>query len=310
MRFSNKLLCCLLSSMFLMSMSVDVSAKRLGGGRSFGSQSSSIAQKPFAPVTPNPSAAPRPTQATTPPPTANSPQPSRFGGMGGILGGIAAGVGLSMLLSHFGLGEAAASFMSTLFIIAALSMVGIWLMRKFMGGRNNNLGFNTGNSSQQSNYYSGQARQEPLMMNTTITPAVNPAIHQEMAPIQLNGPENFDQESFLTSAKKYFAKLQDASDRNDLTHLKEFTSAEMFELLSEDLNRNYVPNTRTEIVSLDADLGALEIVNDQHMASVRFSGMLREKSDWPAESFSEVWNWTKPTNGNGGWVLAGIQQIS
>jgi predicted lipid-binding transport protein (Tim44 family) len=37
--------------------------------------------------------------------------------------------------------------------------------------------------------------------------------------------------------------------------------------------------------------------------------MIREQADGPAESFVEVWNLTKPVNGQGGWVLAGIQQL-
>jgi predicted lipid-binding transport protein (Tim44 family) len=37
--------------------------------------------------------------------------------------------------------------------------------------------------------------------------------------------------------------------------------------------------------------------------------MIREQADGPAESFVEVWNLIKPVNGQGGWVLAGIQQL-
>ena len=47
----------------------------------------------------------------------------------------------------------------------------------------------------------------------------------------------------------------------------------------------------------------------EYLASVRFSGMIREEANAPAQPFAEVWNLTKPTQGAGGWVLAGIQQL-
>jgi predicted lipid-binding transport protein (Tim44 family) len=48
-------------------------------------------------------------------------------------------------------------------------------------------------------------------------------------------------------------------------------------------------------------------VSDGHLASVRFSGMLREAPGTEAFRFEEVWNLFKPASG--GWLLAGIQQI-
>ena len=51
----------------------------------------------------------------------------------------------------------------------------------------------------------------------------------------------------------------------------------------------------------------IEQVTDGHLASVRFSGMLREQAGAAAFRFEEVWNLFKP--GQGGWLLAGIQQI-
>jgi predicted lipid-binding transport protein (Tim44 family) len=38
--------------------------------------------------------------------------------------------------------------------------------------------------------------------------------------------------------------------------------------------------------------------------------MIRNAPGAPAEPFVEVWNLAKPLAGNGGWVLAGIQQIT
>ena len=80
-----------------------VDAARLGGGKSFG-------RAPSAPIQRQATPAQKPAQQAQPNTPAAAPQapaPSRFGGMGGILGGLAAGLGIGYLLSHFGLGEAA-----------------------------------------------------------------------------------------------------------------------------------------------------------------------------------------------------------
>jgi predicted lipid-binding transport protein (Tim44 family) len=37
--------------------------------------------------------------------------------------------------------------------------------------------------------------------------------------------------------------------------------------------------------------------------------MIREQQGAPANNFSEIWNLSKPVEGPGGWVLAGIQQL-
>jgi predicted lipid-binding transport protein (Tim44 family) len=63
----------------------------------------------------------------------------------------------------------------------------------------------------------------------------------------------------------------------------------------------------TEVVLLNAELLGIEKVSDGHLASVRFSGMLREQVGAEAFRFEEVWNLFKPEQG--GWLLAGIQQV-
>ena len=56
-----------------------------------------------------------------------------------------------------------------------------------------------------------------------------------------------------------------------------------------------------------AELLGVESGSVDQLASVRFSGMLREQVGAEAFRFEEVWNLFKPEQG--GWLLAGIQQI-
>jgi predicted lipid-binding transport protein (Tim44 family) len=113
----------------------------------------------------------------------------------------------------------------------------------------------------------------------------------------------------LLNAKKHFVRLQEAWDRGDLEKLREFATPEMFAELNQDLQARATEQNRTEVLTIEADLLGVESLQDVYLASVRFSGMIREQADGPAESFVEVWNLTKPVNGQGGWVLAGIQQL-
>ena len=54
----------------------------------------------------------------------------------------------------------------------------------------------------------------------------------------------------------------------------------------------------------------LEAVDEgnRHVVSVRFTGMVREAADQNAQPLDEIWHLTKPASGQGGWVIAGIQQ--
>ena len=282
-----------LSSFVLMGASFDANAKRMGGSKSVGKQSQSVTQKQQA-------APAQPAQAPTAAPA--SAQPKKGFGMGGILGGLAVGLGLGWLLSHFGMGEAAASFLMGFLMVAAVAMIGLWLFRRFA---------NNGQATYKASPAGGAPlenqqrfdRQEPVNFGSS---SASPVVEAAVAEVAI---KDFDQESFLLNAKKHFVHLQEAWDRGDLEKLREFATPEMFAELNQDLQARATEQNRTEVVTIEADLLGVESLQDVYLASVRFSGMIREQADGPAESFVEVWNLTKPVNGQGGWVLAGIQQL-
>ena len=96
-------------------------AKRLGGGKSSGMQRESVtAQKA-------PAAAPAPNQAAAP--GAAQAQPKRS--WMGPLAGLAAGLGLAALASHFGFGEELASMlMIGLLVMAVIAVIGFVMRRR------------------------------------------------------------------------------------------------------------------------------------------------------------------------------------
>ncbi len=68
------------------------------------------------------------------------------------------------------------------------------------------------------------------------------------------------------------------------------------------------PN-KTEVVMLEAQLLGIEDLGDAYMASVEFSGMIREQPSAGPSPFREVWNMTKPRDGGSGWLVAGVQAL-
>ena len=123
-----------------------------------------------------------------------------------------------------------------------------------------------------------------------------------------NIPAGFDVDGFVRNAKVGFIRLQAAHDAGDLADIREFTSPEMFAEIRMDLDqRNGLPQ-KTDVVSLNAEILAVEEERQRHVVSVRFTGLLREEADAAPVAIDEIWHLTKPVNGQGGWVLAGIQQ--
>ena len=123
-------------------------------------------------------------------------------------------------------------------------------------------------------------------------------------------PGDFDQEAFLRHAKASFIRMQAAWDRGDTNDLREFTSPEVFAELKMQIQERGGATDFTDVVTIDGQLLGIETTATDYLASVQFNGMIRSAPNAPAEPFVEVWNMSKPLSGQGGWVLAGIQQLN
>jgi predicted lipid-binding transport protein (Tim44 family) len=123
-------------------------------------------------------------------------------------------------------------------------------------------------------------------------------------------PASFNAEAFLREAKKSFIALQAANDRGDAEAIRDFVTDEMFQHLKSDIDARGAAGQQTDVVTLNGEL--LEVVTEggMHLASVRFSGMLREDTGAAPQPFEEIWNLQKAAQGDSGWLLAGIQQVS
>lgn len=298
-------------------------AKRMGGGRSMGRQSATATQQHQA--TP-PSQSMQQGQAAqaqraqpAPATPAAAAQPARNRWLGPIAG-LAAGLGIAALLSHFGLGEAFAGAMANMIIIALIVLAAVMLFRFIMRKRQGAQGGNTpayaGAGSSSGSPYGASARTglDPAPAQVPQQSGGYGATYIESAPQQQvvnpNVPAGFDTEAFVRNAKVYFVRLQDAWDRGNTNDIREFTTPEMFAEVKLDVEaRGSAPN-RTDVVQLNADVLGVEDRPQEYLASVRFHGLIRESEGSAAEPFVEVWNLSKQKSGNEGWLLAGIQQVS
>jgi predicted lipid-binding transport protein (Tim44 family) len=274
----------------------DAQAARIGGGKSVGMQRQAVAPKRVE----TPQQAPAQQAAPAPAPTpAAAPAAAPKRNWLGPVAGLAAGLGLAALASHLGFGEGLANFL-TIALLAVAAVVALrWLLRRKVSAA----------PPRETMQYAGAGEARDV-------PAANPAFatslpssgHAEAASEAAKVPAGFDSESFVRVAKANFVRLQAANDARDLDDIREFVSPEMYAEIKLAIDERGNAPQQTDVVTLDAEL--LEVVTEgnRHVASVYFSGMLREAAGAPATPFAEVWNLVKPVSGERGWVVAGIQQ--
>ena len=236
----------------------EASAKRFGGGRSFGVQrshsslfSSSAKQ------------------------TKSLGQSVNTRKWGGVLGGLLVGGLLASLFMGHGLGAGLLSWL----VVGALAMFLMNLFRHKM----------------QPHLQSANAFSRPME-----------SFAANQCNDQINYPSGFNSDVFLRDAKVMFIRLQAAYDQKNRQDLRAFTAPEVFAEIEMQLSeRGNEPNS-TEVIHLNAELLDVSKQADSTMASVRFTGSIKENSD-PVMQLDEVWHF-RQFIGSHHWVVGGIQQ--
>jgi predicted lipid-binding transport protein (Tim44 family) len=290
----------------------DADAARVGGGRSVGTQRSATSTPPSsAPARQQQQvqqAAPSQTQNAAPStqPSA-APQPAPATGMSRwmpMLGGLALGGLLGAMIGGSGFGSMLLSWL----LIGAVVFGIVFVIRLLMAKRA---------AAGQPMQYAPSGPQNggyaSLGNETVAAPPPSQLSGFEGQPaaaaaVTANVPAGFDVAGFVRAAKLNFMKLQLANDSGNIEELREFTAPELFAELKKDIQERGAARQQTDVVSLNADLLEVTTEGNQHWASVRFSGMIREHPASAPESFEEIWNLAKPLDGSTGWLLAGIQQ--
>ena len=318
-----KLLVAAVLALTTTAMIAEATARPMGGKRSFGRQSQTVRQAPppapapAAPVnrqTTQPNAAPAAAGATAG--AAAAAQAKRPSMWKGILGGALLGLGLGALFSHLGIGGAMASFLSGLIMFALLALAVLFIVRMFRRKDTPaNAGFPGGGFNGQpvpagGTPSIGSGLGQPQSFQTR-QPAGSVSLNKAAPTPQAWGvPADFDTDAFLRHAKASFIRMQAAWDKGDVNDLREFTTPEVFAELSMQIQERGPNADYTEVVEIGAQLLGIETTATEYLASVQFSGQIRTAPNAPLEPLNEVWNMSKPLSGNGGWVLAGIQQLA
>ena len=297
--------------------------KRFGGGKSVGQQSSNVTQR----QAPAQGAAKAPAPAT---PAAAAPKKP----WGAMLGGLAAGLGLAWLASALGLGAAMGQFIMFALLALVIMLAVGWFIRSRKAAQSQNnanspFAFqgasSAGNAQAPSSYkpenVGNDASARPWERTSTAFEALKPApaAGASMIGSGLTGsqnwgiPDGFDAEGFLKSAKANFVSLQAAWDKSDINALRVMMTDTMLREIQAQLAEREVhtggPLNLTEVVMIEAQLLGIEDTGGDYMASVEFSGMIREEPSAGASPFREVWNMTKAKTGNSGWLVAGVQAL-
>ena len=306
-------------------------ARRLGGGKSIGQQSGNVAQRNTAPAAPSNQAAPN---AAPKPATPAAPAPAPKRPWGAMLGGLAAGLGLAWLASSLGMGGALGQVLLFGLLALAVMMVVGWIMRararpapavpagplafEGAGGAAQPVALprqyspdHVGNDASARPWERAGAAPE-VSSNRPVGSGV--VIGSGLSGAQNWGiPAGFDADGFLAAAKRNFVSLQDAWDRSDIPSLRAMmTDSMLTEIKSQLADREShigAQVNKTDVVLLEASLLGIEELDDAYMASVEFSGMIREEPSAGPSPFREVWNMTKPKTGNTGWLVAGVQAL-
>jgi predicted lipid-binding transport protein (Tim44 family) len=300
-------------------------ARRLGGGGSMGRQSSNVAQPSRS--TP---AAPANNQASPgAQPGANPAAAAPRRPWGAMLGGLAAGLGLAWLAHSLGLGAAFGQFLLiALLVMVAMAVIGA-IMRRRQGQPSRPYALQGAGAGAESAVPPPQYSPDKVGNDASARPwernsmAFEASKNVQGSGVQIGSglsgsqtwgiPQDFDTEGFVVAAKRNFVTLQEAWDGADIPTLRSMMTDDMLgeiksQLAEREQHTGTEPN-KTEVVMLDAKLLGIEDTGGDYMASVEFSGMIREEPSAGPSSFREVWNMTKPKSGTSGWLVAGVQAL-
>ncbi len=122
-------------------------------------------------------------------------------------------------------------------------------------------------------------------------------------------PEGLDGEQVLAAARGRFIGLQAAWDARDVPTLQNLTTPEMLEELMHVLTAREASTSRTDVITLHAELLGLEELSAAYLASVEFSGLIRESAEQGAVPFRELWMLACTKDGTPSWRLARQQAL-
>ena len=297
----------------------DAEAKRLAAGKPAGMQRNMPART--APdATPAKPAQAAPQQAAPATPVAAPPLAPKRNWMG-PLAGLAAGLGIAALLSHFGMGAGVGNALMIALLIGGAVLLVMFLLRRFgpgAGARTPALaGAGAGSGGAQVAWPQPATvlpPAAPLERSPLESSAVAPALAAPAAALspisRVFVPASFDSEAFTRTAKMIFIRLQAAHDTADLDDLRRFTTPDLFSSIRLDIQERGATPQQTDVLKVDAEVLDVAEEADRQIVSVRFHGQMIEEKGAAPTDFNEVWHLVKPHGDSGAWAIAGIEPVA
>jgi predicted lipid-binding transport protein (Tim44 family) len=153
------------------------------------------------------------------------------------------------------------------------------------------------------------ASARPWESDSVLPDDLSAALREASAASQVDSA--FDTDAFLDASRRNFIRLQAAWDKADMAVLRTMMTDAMLADIQTQLQereRSGAGN-QTDVVMLEAKLLNIEDITEAYLASVEFSGLIREDASAGPNPFREVWSITRPKEGNGGWLVAGVQAL-
>ncbi len=265
-----------------LTFSLDADARRFGGGKSFGAMKQRPAQQQQQQ---------KPAAAPAKQPAAAGAKPA-FGGLGGMLMGLAAG---GLLASLFMGGGFEGLQIMDMLIFGLLAFV----IFKFIASRRRQM-------PQAATAGGPPLQREAHTPTPNIFGGTTPAA-MASKPV-INAPAWFNETSFLQAAEGHFNALQQHWDANEMQHIAEFVTPELLTFLTNERNSLGDGMQSTYIDDLSVELDSVEEENDITVATITFLGVAKTSRFDQGESFSESWRMERKNGADQPWLIAGIRQ--
>lgn len=148
----------------------------------------------------------------------------------------------------------------------------------------------------------------PLALRAGAQPRA-PVRPPRSAPVAL--PVGIDAESLLAELRVQFVRLQAAWDTGETETLRELTTPRMLDELCFEWPGSAPVRaaSRTDVVTLHAELLGFEELAGTDLVSVEFSGLIREVAGQAAHPFRELWMLSRSKHDASPWRLARHQAL-
>jgi len=265
-------------------------AKRFGGGMRLGKQYRSMPRTP-----------PRQTRQATPDRSQAAGAAGRTGGASRWLGPLA-GLAAGGLLASLFFGDVFQGLqIMDILLVATLAFGGLMLFKAMRRGRPAVAGAGAGGA-----YGGGPTAGAGGSVLDRLPPSLGDPVGTDPGGAD-EAPDWFDGAGFLAGAKTHFIQLQRAWDQADFRDIRDYVTPELSTELERERSRLGESPQHTEVVTLEAELLAVQRDGDQVVASILFSGLIREEQN-AAAAFQETWHVQHAWEDSAGdWLIAGIQ---